>query len=383
MVRQGLKQDARRRVTEALSVKQKERLEKERHQAGLAVDVLTAIAERDEAVRAAEQQAGRCPRAAGRGSQRCRDHRVVRRPGRRERSGKTVADLVRDGALHDDPGEVVNSWHGTWARAQITGALFSSLVWIIVCGLSLPALVAILAIGVAAVAARDTRPMLWWRFGARPANDFQRDAILRSIVPIASLRGGRQPSIWIGRQIAGCSAAMPTRSDLVVSPEFVRHVINGQLPGRQASVIVSQALGQYQVHCSTLVNAIEAYCLPWRFVQITNSVVSQVVHRNPILGFSWTIRWIVFGAASIDSYRNGRWAALIGAILIAVLSWSTGHFQNRWLRTLQDLGDQQAVSEGLGSDLAYFTAHRRFPHRRPTQRWSAVRTPRSLDRATS
>lgn len=57
MVRQGLKQDARRRVTEALSVKQKQRLERERHQAGLAVEILTALAERDDAIQSAEQQA--------------------------------------------------------------------------------------------------------------------------------------------------------------------------------------------------------------------------------------------------------------------------------------------------------------------------------------
>lgn len=63
MVRQGLKQDARRRVTEALSAKQKERLEKERRQASLAVDVVAALAERDEAVQAAEQQAANAVRA--------------------------------------------------------------------------------------------------------------------------------------------------------------------------------------------------------------------------------------------------------------------------------------------------------------------------------
>jgi len=57
MIRQGYKQDARRRVTEALSAQRKERLEQERRLADLAVDILTAIAERDEAVHAAEQQA--------------------------------------------------------------------------------------------------------------------------------------------------------------------------------------------------------------------------------------------------------------------------------------------------------------------------------------
>lgn len=57
MSRQALKQDARRRVTETLSVSQKERLEKERRQADLAVDVLAALAARDGAIEAAERRA--------------------------------------------------------------------------------------------------------------------------------------------------------------------------------------------------------------------------------------------------------------------------------------------------------------------------------------
>ena len=63
MVRQGYKQDARRRVTEALSAQRKERLELERRLADLAVQILAAIAERDEAVQSAEQQAADAVRA--------------------------------------------------------------------------------------------------------------------------------------------------------------------------------------------------------------------------------------------------------------------------------------------------------------------------------
>lgn len=63
MVRQGFKQDARRRVTEALSAQRKERLEQERRLADLAVQILAAIAERDEAVHSAEQQAADAVRA--------------------------------------------------------------------------------------------------------------------------------------------------------------------------------------------------------------------------------------------------------------------------------------------------------------------------------
>lgn len=63
MVRQGLKQVARRRVTEALSAQRKERVERERRQVGLAVQVLAALAERDQAIQVAEQQAADAVRA--------------------------------------------------------------------------------------------------------------------------------------------------------------------------------------------------------------------------------------------------------------------------------------------------------------------------------
>ncbi|CAL8979784.1 hypothetical protein PROP_02928 [Propionicimonas sp. T2.31MG-18] len=246
----------------------------------------------------------------------------------------------------------MNRWRGAWAAAQITGVIFSSLVWIVVCGLSLPALVVTAAIGIALVITRNTRPMLWWRFGAAPANDFQRDTMLTAIVPIASLRGRHQPSVWIGRRIIGGEVVMSSSTDLVVSPEFVGEVANGQLTDRQASAIISQALGAVKVVDSTLVNVIEAYCAPWRLVQVFIAMVSQFVARHRTLRISWGIRWIVFGVAIVDNYLNGRLAAFVGVIQIAVLSWTTGFFQKRWDGRLQDLGDQRAISDGLGTDLA-------------------------------
>jgi hypothetical protein len=246
----------------------------------------------------------------------------------------------------------VNGWRGTWAAAQITGVIFSTLMWVVVWGLSFPALVVAAAIGVALMFGRNTQPMLWWRFGAAPANDFQRDTILTAIVPIASLRGRHQPSVWIGRRIFGGQVVMPSSRMLVVSPRFVGKVANGQLTDRQASAIVSQALGAVQVNNSTLVNALEAYCMPWRLVQVLIAMVSQFAARHRTLRISWSIRWLVFGVAIIDSYLNARWAAFVGVILITVLSWTTGFFQKRWDHRLQNLGDERTISEGLGPDLA-------------------------------
>ena len=41
----------------------------------------------------------------------------------------------------------MNGWRATWAAAQITGAVFSSLVWIFVWRLSLPTLLVTMAVG--------------------------------------------------------------------------------------------------------------------------------------------------------------------------------------------------------------------------------------------
>ncbi len=57
MSRQAMRQVARRRVQEALAVKQKEREAQERRLQASAVAVLTALAERDAAVTAAERAA--------------------------------------------------------------------------------------------------------------------------------------------------------------------------------------------------------------------------------------------------------------------------------------------------------------------------------------
>lgn len=121
--------------------------------------------------------------------------------------------------------------------------------------------------------------------------------------------------------------------------------------------MVSQALGHSEVYDSTLVNAADAYCLPWRIVQIFINVARQAAGRTPLIGFSWKIRGIVFGLAAFDAYRNARWAALIGVILISILSSTTGHLETKWVRKRQDLGDQRAISEGLGPDLADLIQH--------------------------
>lgn len=63
VAKQTTKQVARRRVQEVLAARHKERVEQERRQAALAVTVLTALAEREEAIATAEATAARAVQA--------------------------------------------------------------------------------------------------------------------------------------------------------------------------------------------------------------------------------------------------------------------------------------------------------------------------------
>ncbi len=230
--------------------------------------------------------------------------------------------------------------------------MFSSVVWLVVAGLSLPAAALALMLGVGLLAGRNTRAGLWWRFGARPATVSERDQVLAAIVPIRSLRGRHQPRIWIGRRLTGVDAIMPTVEDLVVGPSMVRRITSGWLDDQQVSALVSHALGQQTVKGSALVAAVDAYCAPWAMVAIVVGACSRVASRTPLLSVSWRIRWIVFAVAIIDNALAARWNALIAVAIIATLSGTTPIFRARWMTTLRALGDERAKVEGFGPTLA-------------------------------
>ena len=252
----------------------------------------------------------------------------------------------------------MTGWRWCWFRAQITGVLFSTLVWIVVWGTSLPAIAGVIAVGVLHVTVRNTAIGLWWRYGARPATALERTRVLAALVPIATLRGRGQPTLWIGTRPAGRHAVSPTTRDVIISRQSRGSILAGTLTDDQACAIVSHALGQRAVDSSALVVTVDTDCLPWAVVTQLVDGFSEVAARRPLLRFSWRIRWIVFGVAIIDSYFNHRWAALIGVTTIAILSWTTGHFRARWESTLQTMGDRRVVAEGFGPALAAMVGRR-------------------------
>lgn len=260
------------------------------------------------------------------------------------------------------------SWRGVWAAAQVTPVLFSSYVWLIIGTLQPLLTVALLAAAVVLIAVRNTTFGLWWRYGASRLDGSQRDRVASAIVQVASLRGRRQPCLWVGRRMPAALVALPSESDLVVSSRVVDWVVRGSYSDVQISSVVAHGAGQQAVTRSRMVAAGEAFTLPWSLLVMLAAPVVGRLRTFSLIRGAWTVRWVVFAVAVWQSYSEGRWVGMWGVLVIATLSWSTGFLQRRWSRRLELLGDQRVISEGLGPVLAAMIRH------------SASLTPRRIDR---
>lgn len=269
------------------------------------------------------------------------------------------------------------SWKVVWLPAQIAGLVFSSLVWIVVAGLSLDAAAAILVAGAVGVLSRNTRGGLWWRFGARPATASERDLVQAAIVPIVWLRGRHQPAIWVGSRTGEDDAIMPTRRDLVVSAGLLGPMANGWLADEKVAAVVSLASGRQPVTGSALVASVDAYCAPWHIVTILTSAIREAVIQTPLLLLAWRARWIVFGLAMIDNSSAGRWPALISVTLLALISGFAPLARRRWQSALWRLGLARVVADGFDPALVSMSRAPRRTLPDPIRANSPTRAPGS------
>lgn len=240
------------------------------------------------------------------------------------------------------------SWRVVWLQAQIAGLVFSSMVWIVVVGLSPSAAAWILLVGSVGVLSRNARAGLGWRFGARHASPFERDLVYAAIAPVVRLRGRHLPTIWVGRWTGGDDAIMPTRRDLVVSAGLLGRMAAGRLADEDACAVVSFASGRQPVTGSALVAWMDAFCLPWHIVTIVTSAILGAVNQTPLLSFAWRARWIVFAMAIIDNLWARRWPALIGVTFLVLLSAFAPPARRRWQIALRNLGLQRVIADGFG-----------------------------------
>lgn len=243
-----------------------------------------------------------------------------------------------------------STWRVPWALAQITGVLFSTLVWILLVSASPPAALVALVVGVALVAGRNTAAGLWWRFGASPATPRDAELVLAALVPIVGLRGRNQPQVWIGRH--ACGGAVITGRHLVINERLLDRRDVGDDPDEAICAAARQALALREITSSAVVALVAVYSLPWLMVEETWRRGAAAVARTPLLSLAWRSRWLVFAIAIVHSWQAGRWAALIVVTMLAALSWSTGSFRVRLVRILARLGDQAVGQDRRSQRLA-------------------------------
>lgn len=244
------------------------------------------------------------------------------------------------------------SWRGRWAAAQVTPVLFSGFVWLLVCGLApVSWLAGLAAFAAVLVAARTSRPVLWIRFGVRPATWSERDTVLAALVPVASLRGRSQPGVWVGPGGRGLHAVGPRQ--LLVSRALLAEIMAGRVDDELVSAAAGFALGQAEPAGSGMVWAVELYCTPWRIVERVVRAVSRSASRLPLAGFGWTIRPVVFALAAVNAYTTGpefwREVAAACVLVILALTYTTPALRRRWEARLQELGDARVVADGFGA----------------------------------
>lgn len=242
-------------------------------------------------------------------------------------------------------------WRGAWAAAQITGLIVSTLIWIVVAGYSLGA-VGLVGVGFLVVMGRNTRVGLWRRFGARPASPFEERRVQAAIVPIASLRGRRQPAIWVASRLTGRAAVMPSATDLLVSRSLLNRIVIGEISDDQVCVLVSQAAGRQPVDHSRLVAAARVYCIWWAIIETAVASVARLARSSPMLSLSWKGRGLILAVALFDSAHAGRWPAFLGLSATGILGATTSLLRKRWEAALRQLEDRRVVADGFGPVLA-------------------------------
>lgn len=240
-------------------------------------------------------------------------------------------------------------WRACWALAQLTGVLFSTLVWMVLLAAAPGFVAGGLVVGAVFMMAFRTRPLLWLAFGARPAVPVDRDAVLRAIVPVATLRGRRQPAVFVsrGRRAAGWSVLAPGPRILLVSESLMARIRAAAVSDLDVSVLVAEAFGQLPVLGSRAVLVVEIYCLPWAVVESLAARAASGLSRLPLMSLSWRMRPVVIGLGLIDAVRHGRWEAAIPLITLTVLTYTTGPLRRRWQRRLIELGQSRVEAEHL------------------------------------
>ena len=241
------------------------------------------------------------------------------------------------------------TWRAVWARAQLTAVVSSAMVWLVMSALAPMFVAGFFLVGVAAVAGWSTRPMLWWRYGARPLRPAVAEAVWRGLVPVEWLRGRNQPRLWVGDRV-DADVVAASRHQLVLSQWLAAQVSDSRISDRELCWLAVRAFGLVEVNRSRLVAAVDVFCAPWALVAIIASTLVGRLSSVRLVGFAWRIRWLFFALAAIHLFGRGSWVALVMLSLVAAATITTPRWNRAWTARHDAMAE---ASEQSGACLLY------------------------------
>lgn len=224
------------------------------------------------------------------------------------------------------------SWRWVWFRSRITACAVSAVIWLIAACLA-PALMAgLLVIATVAIVGWRSGLLPRCRYGARSATKDEAAILLRTLVPIAGLRGRNQPSLWVSDRL-GCDVRAPDERSLVVSGRLVGWVRDGRISDVAVCELVVRALALAPVARSRVVAAVQLFCVPWTALATLARPVSRLARRlRPLV-------WIFVVLAAGDLSRRGEWVPIVLLILVVVATVTTPRFDRAWAARRQAIAD--------------------------------------------
>lgn len=241
------------------------------------------------------------------------------------------------------------TWRATWLRAQITGIAVSCMVWLVLSALA-PSLVALgwLA-GAVVVTAWPTRLVLRLRCGGRPVTASDLESVLRAVAPIQSMRGRREPEVWVSR----CRSVglIVGQHELVVSEKLLEGHRTRRVSDLQLATLTARAVGVAAVNRSRLVAAVELFCLPWSLVRrLGRHLQPKAPRRFFTTRIERGVAGLVLIIAAVDLYQRALWVSLAMVVLVGVAALTTGRFNRAWAVRLAQIAEAEVRRSGLAPE---------------------------------
>ena len=224
------------------------------------------------------------------------------------------------------------SWRWVWLRSRITASAVSGIIWLIVACLAPDLFAGVLAVAIVTVVGWRSAVMVRCRYGARRATDGEAAVLLRTLVPVAGLRGRNQPSLWVSDRLGRDVRAVDERT-LLVSRRLVGVVRNGRIADLAVCELVVRAFALARVERSRLVAVVRLFCLPWTALAFGARPARVLARRLRPLA------WVFAVLAVADLYPRGEWFPIVLLVLVGVATVTRPRFDRAWAALCEAMAD--------------------------------------------